>query len=103
MAEVIRQDWAEGELQRALDETIRRSAVDADFRKLAIADGAAAVAKVNPKPLPPGMAFQFLDNSGLVKSVPLPPLEAADGEISERELEAVAGGISIEISIKIEF
>ena len=80
------------EIQQALREVARRSAVDPDFRKLAVKDASAAIAKVHNKPLPPDYTFRFVDNSGTVKTIPLPDPVTGIEELSEAELEQVAGG-----------
>ena len=63
--------WTNPELQSVLEELLRRTAVDRDFRKLALSDSAAAFGKVVPKPLPGGMTFRFVDNEGPVKTIPI--------------------------------
>jgi len=80
------------ELQQALREVARRSAVDSEFRKLALTDASAAIAKVYNEPIPGGSSFRFVDNSGPVKTVLLPDPVAGIEELSEAELEQVAGG-----------
>src|SRR5882757_2936696 len=101
MPETTHLEWTNDELQRAMDEVIRRTQTDGSFRNLAISDGAAAFAKVNPRPLPPGLVFKFVDNSNeMRKTIPLPDaLPTEDGEITEAELEMVAGGVSVSVSV----
>ena len=79
------------DLQFALTEVARRSAVDLDFRALALRDAKAAIAKVSQAPLPADVEIKFIDNSGSVKTIVLPDPVAA-GDLSELELENVAGG-----------
>jgi nucleosome binding factor SPN SPT16 subunit len=86
--------WKKEELEQALSEVTRRSAVDAEFRSLAVRDGAAAIARVNPKLSVTELEFRFVDNSGRVKTIPLPDLveEIEENELSENDLEHVSGG-----------
>lgn len=84
--------WTNDELQQMLLKIIRRTAIDPEFRALALRDGSAAISKVTSKPLPKDITYQFVDNSGHIRIVPLPdPVLDAD-ELSECELEDVAGG-----------
>ena len=86
-------DWKNEELQDALEEVFRRAVVDPAFRALALQDGRGAIAAVSLKPLPDGVVVNFVDNSGPVKTIPLPDL--IDGiveELTEDDLEEVAGG-----------
>jgi hypothetical protein len=85
--------WSNEELQQTFSEIARRAAVDPGFRALALKNSVAAIAKINPKPLPEGMTFAFIDNSGPHKIIPLPdPVPGISEELSEVELENVAGG-----------
>jgi len=78
-------------VQEIINEVTRRSTVDPDFRALAIRDASAAVKKVSQTPLPAGLTFKFVDNSGPVLTVPLPDPVPSD-QLSEMELEHVSGG-----------
>jgi hypothetical protein len=96
----ISTSWTNEEMIRAAQEVARRVSVDEEFKRLALADGAAAIARVDPKPLPPGVVLKFVDNSGPLKTIPLPtPVSSELDEISEEELEAVAGGTSVSGSV----
>lgn len=86
-------DWTKLELQETISEVAGLCAVDPGFRLLALQDSAAAIARVNRKPLPRDIRIKFVDNSGPEKIVPLPDLipEILD-ELSETCLESVSGG-----------
>ena len=87
--------WSEEEVERTLEEIRKRSITDPDFRDLALSDSAAAIAKVTPKSMPGGYQVKFIDNSGPVKSFVLPDPAFETEELSDAELEAVAGGSAI--------
>lgn len=85
--------WNNSELQQTISEVARRSAVDPEFRSLALRDSAAAIATVNPRPLPAEIRIIFVDNSGPEKTVPLPdPMVEICDELSEASLESISGG-----------
>jgi len=88
-------EWTNEELQPVLQEILRRSSVDPEFRALALRDSAAAFAKVGSKRPPSDISFKFIDNSGAVKTLPLPDpvAEITQEDLSDAELEAVAGGV----------
>lgn len=86
--------WSEDEIERTLEEIRKRSITDPEFRELALSDSAAAISKVNPKPVPEIYKVKFLDNSGPVKSFLLPDPVSNVEDLSDAELEAVAGGVS---------
>lgn len=89
------QEWTAQEFEQALDGVARRSRTDADFRKLALNDASAAIKQVSGRPLPPGVSFQFVDNSGTKKvyALPDPVGSISCEEVSNEELEHVAGGL----------
>ena len=80
------------ELTAAVREVLKRSVVDPDFRQLAANDANAALSKVNPR-LKPSVSIQFIDNFGKEhKTITLPDPVSGTEELSEEELEQIAGG-----------
>jgi hypothetical protein len=77
-------------LAEAIAEVSRRAAVDLEFRALALKDAAAALAKVTTKSI--DTVIRFIDNSGPTKFVILPDPTPALEELSDLEMELVAGG-----------
>jgi hypothetical protein len=87
--------WSDAELQDILAEVARRAAIDPEFRLQAINNAALAVSRITKKALPPDIQLKFVDNSGPVKTIPLPDpvTDISAEELTENELEVVAGGI----------
>jgi hypothetical protein len=84
--------WTQAEADNTLEEIKKRSMTDPEFRSLAVKDPKGAISKVNPKPLPTGFSVHFVDNSGTGKTIVLPDPVARVEELSDAELEEVAGG-----------
>jgi hypothetical protein len=84
--------WSPEERARVIAELRRKSAVDPEFRSLALRDAAAALARITSTPLPADITYKFVDNSGSLKTIPLPDAAAATDELSDADLEKVAGG-----------
>jgi hypothetical protein len=63
--------WKTPEFQMVLQELLRRTSVDREFRKLALRDPAAAFAQVSPMQIPEGITFRFVDNDGPIKTYAL--------------------------------
>lgn len=82
----------EPQIESALREVAKKSISDPEFRKLALRDGRAAISKVSNGTLPDFLSFHFVDNSSGNKTVPLPDPVQASGELSDSDLEQVAGG-----------
>lgn len=80
------------DVQRAIQEVLRRASIDSDFRALAIRDGNAAMRAVSQVTPPAGVNFRFVDNSSNSRTYPLPDFRGATEELSESELDQVAGG-----------
>jgi len=101
------------QLSKAVGEVFHRASVDPGFRARALKDAAAALgevattqspsdkktagksAGVTSSLLPPDVELRFVDNSGPVKHVVLPDPVLEIDEISDLELEQVAGGLTI--------
>jgi hypothetical protein len=91
--------WSQSEAARTIEEVKRRSLIDPEFRILALSDPIAALAKINPRPIPVGSvrfveagdAAQEISNSQVIVAV-LPDPKTALAELSDEDLEDVAGG-----------
>lgn len=83
--------WSEADAQAALQEVLRRSAEDSAFRDFCLRSPAQAVQEATGRDLPEGFRLQFVDNAGATLTVVLPDL-AVTAELSDSDLEAVAGG-----------
>src|SRR5262249_19955531 len=81
------------ELNSAVREVLKRAVADPNFRQLAVRDAKAAIAKVSNKNLPQGFEIQFIDNHGkATKTVVIPDPVTHPEQLTEEELESVAGG-----------
>ena len=83
----------EQELSTAVREVLKRSAVDPDFRQLAIKSSAAAFEKLGKRDLAAKMPISFVDNHGKsIKTIVLPDPISNPEALSDEALEQVAGG-----------
>jgi hypothetical protein len=84
------------ENKNALSEVVleikRRSRIDSEFRALALKNPDAVVKQITTTPLPTGVSLRFVDNSGPVKTFTLPGVLPEIEQLSDLELEEVAGG-----------
>jgi hypothetical protein len=91
--------WSRSEASRTIEEVKRRSAIDPEFRALALSDPLAALNKINPRPVPAGSVRfieateqgQEIDDSLIIVAVLPDPIPASE-ELELEELENVAGG-----------
>jgi hypothetical protein len=70
----------------------RRSRIDPEFRAQALKNPDAVVKQVSATGLPSGTSLRFVDNSGPVKTFTLPSVLPEIEQLSDLELEEVAGG-----------
>lgn len=103
--------WSQDEVNRTMSEVKRRSVRSPEFRALALTDPHAAIAKVNPRPLPTGVSVKFVETAkeGSAESscdtclvILLPSPVAWAGELTEAELERAAGGYDTNIKFPSE-
>lgn len=83
-------EWNKDELEKALHAVKKKAMIDAAFRKLALSDAAAAVKEVAGKELPKEVCMKFIENDRAQMTIVLPDM--LEGEISEEDLNKVAGG-----------
>jgi len=85
--------WTTAEADHILEQVIKRSMEDPEYRALALKDANAAIAQLTPKPLPQGFTVRFVDNAGASRTFVLPDAAPSNAELSDAELEQVAGGL----------
>jgi hypothetical protein len=85
--------WTTAEADHILEQVIKRSMEDPAYRALALSDANAAIAQLTSKALPAGFTVRFVDNSGASRTFVLPDPVPVNAELSDAELEQVAGGI----------
>ena len=77
--------------QEAIQSMLRRSASDWDFRQALLADPRAAIAEATGTEVPESVSLVFVENKADATLV-LPDYVDPNAELSEEDLEAVAGG-----------
>jgi hypothetical protein len=88
----------EEQLQRLL----ARSATDADFRAKLLSDPRTAVSEFMNREMPESIDIRFVENVGTATYV-LPAAIDPKAELSEKELEAVAGGLTPTFVVALYF
>ena len=84
--------WTEQDVADAIRLVSRKATTDKDFRKLVLASPHEAIKKVSGKDVPAGFKLKVIENSpGVDQTYVLPDFRGR--ELSEDELEKVAGGI----------
>jgi len=84
--------WTYEEGKKAMNDAVRRSATDPAFRKLLLSDVNKAVEQIAGKPVPPGYKIRVVEKGATDMTLVLPdPVKVGD-ELSDKELEQVAGG-----------
>jgi hypothetical protein len=79
--------------QHALDAVLSRASLDPAFRRALLTEPRAAIDAAFGIRIPPDLRVQFIEKGPEVDAlIVLPDLRDPSGELSERDLESVAGG-----------
>lgn len=84
--------WTQKTVKETADKVVARAVTDAEFRALALSDAKKAIGEINPEPIPDAYRIRFVDNAGATFTLVLPDMPAPGGELSDADLEQVAGG-----------
>ena len=87
------QQWTPSEASHVEIELKKRALKDPEFRALALKNPQAAIAKINSKPLPKGFKVKVVENDGANVVIVLPDPVGRIQDLSEFDLETIAGGI----------
>jgi len=97
MEEIAVQRWTRWDA-KAIEEAVRiiyrKSMVDEEFRQLCFTEPKKAVWQATGMNLPDHFKLRFVDNAGAHLTLVLPDMITND-ELSDEDLEAVAGGVSV--------
>jgi hypothetical protein len=85
--------WTAEDTKKVAATIMRRAATEPAFREKALKNPNAAIQEVAGKPLPTGVNVRFVENQpGATMTFVLPDPVSASKELSEAEMEQVAGG-----------
>jgi hypothetical protein len=80
------------EAEQAIQLIVKRAQTDSEFRQLCLSDPNAAAKLVTSKDIPEGFVLRFVENQGADLTVVLPDLINEQAELSDTDLDQVAGG-----------
>ena len=84
--------WTREDLDNAMDKIEELASTDMDFRNLCLSDPHAAIKKATGKDVDPSYKLKFLENEGGYESFVLPDFQGSGDELSDADLDSVAGG-----------
>lgn len=84
--------WTQEESEHVEKEIRKRAMTDPQFRTLALSNPSAAISQINSKPLPTGYKVRCVEAAGFTRTIVLPDPVSSAEELSDADLEQVAGG-----------
>ncbi|WP_341279234.1 hypothetical protein [Paenibacillus sp. FSL H8-0537] len=84
--------WTQEQFNETVHAVIAKANSDAEFRALAISDIYAAIKAATGHEVPQQFKINIVDATGYHSTIVLPEVRRAADELTETELEAVAGG-----------
>ena len=81
--------------EAALEAVLQRAATDPAFRALALSDPHAAIRQETGVAVPESFTIKFFDGQGYDLAATLPAPASAEDELSEVDLDSVAGGCAL--------
>ena len=80
------------EAEQAIERIIKRAQTDSEFRQLCLDNPNSAAQEATGKEIPAGYVLKFVDNKRADLTVVLPDIIEESAELSDTELDQVAGG-----------
>ncbi len=80
------------EAEQAIQEVVKRAQTDSEFRRLCLTEPNTAAKQAIGKDVPEGFTLRFIENQGADLTVVLPDFIDEKAELSDKDLDQVAGG-----------
>jgi len=90
--------WTREDLDAAMAKIEKLASTDLNFRKLCFNDPHAAIKQATGNDVDPSVKLRFLENEAGYETFVLPDFQGAGDELSNADLDAVAGGHSADKS-----
>lgn len=84
--------WTQQDIQKAFEVISKKAMTDKAFRQLCLDNPAEAIKEATGMEVPENFKVRFVENEGVDATFVLPNLTGGDNELSETELDQVAGG-----------
>ncbi|WEK54699.1 MAG: NHLP leader peptide family RiPP precursor [Candidatus Cohnella colombiensis] len=84
--------WTQEQVSEVTTKVIQKASTDAAFREVVLNDVYAAVKEVSGQEVPRDFKINVIDGAKYHANIVLPAFKASADELSETELESVAGG-----------
>ncbi|PQP84167.1 hypothetical protein C0Q44_06110 [Paenibacillus sp. PCH8] len=84
--------WTEQQVTDTVNAVIAKANTDAAFRALAVSDIYAAIKEATGQEVPQEFKINIVDATGYHATIVLPEARGTEDELTETELESVAGG-----------
>jgi hypothetical protein len=92
--------WTKDEVKEATVKVLEKAKQDEKFRALVLSDVYAAVKEVTGREVPREFKINVIDGSGYHSTIVLPPIRKEKDELTDTELEVVAGGGKFDEGVK---
>ena len=83
--------WTQEEIEKAMTDVRKKAMTDKTFRELALAEPLKALREINDKDVPEGLKIKVIESDPAYHMTFVLP-QMAGGDLSDDELEQVAGG-----------
>src|SRR5690606_33845052 len=84
--------WSNEQIQETVKKVVEKAAADSQFRKMVLSDVYAAIKEATGREVPREFKINVVDGTGYHANIVLPEFRASADELTDTDLEMVAGG-----------